>query len=354
MGIFDVFSNSDANNAAAAQTGAIEQGVSQLNNYYGQGSNALTTNYMQGLQPLLNNYNNSNAGVSQLMALLGISPPAGSSGNGAASGTAAPAASGAPAGTPVMGNDAASGNAAPGTSQGGAPATGMTSTAAANPTGTSGNIQATLANLPGYQFALNQGSQNVLRNQSATGQLNSGATNVDLTNYGQGLASQNYNNYVSQLQPFLGSSNANAAGISGLYSGLGNALNSNLTNQGNAALSANTAIGNAQAQADYANLAASGGLWGGLLSAGANAAGAYLKSDERAKEDIEPVGELFDGTNVYRYRYRGDRHHQIGVLAQEVEKSNPAAVKEFGGVKHVHYDRATNYAAELGRMLKAA
>jgi hypothetical protein len=125
--------------------------------------------------------------------------------------------------------------------------------------------------LPGYQFALNQGSQNVLRNQAATGQLNSGATNIDLQNLGQGLASQNYNNYVSQLQPFLGAAGNAASGIGGLYSGLGNQMNQSFGNQGNAAAGAQMGIGNANANADLAGLTASGNAIGALFG-GANLA----------------------------------------------------------------------------------
>lgn len=212
MGIFDIFSNKDAQDAAAAQTAAIEKGYSQLSDLYGQGSNALQTNYANALKPLTENFRTANAGVDQLAALLGLKPGSNMS-----------------------------------------------------------DVLNTLKSLPGYQFALDQGSQNVLRNQAATGQLNSGGTNIDLMNYGQGLASQNYNNYVSQLQPYLGMAQNTGGQIAGVNTGLGNALNTNLTNQGNAALSANTAIGNAQAQADYAKLAQSGAIWGGVTGLASSA-----------------------------------------------------------------------------------
>src|SRR5690606_26454218 len=77
-----------------------------------------------------------------------------------------------------------------------------------------------------------------------------------------------------------------------------------------------------------------------ILGLGATALGAFL-SDERLKEDIEPVGELYDGTTVYKYRMVGDPRTQIGVLAQEVETRTPEAVHEVGGVKMVNYDEAT-------------
>lgn len=69
----------------------------------------------------------------------------------------------------------------------------------------------------------------------------------------------------------------------------------------------------------------------------------FALSDERAKENIEPIGVLFDGQPVHSYNYKGDDKPQIGLLAQETERLNPDAhaVVEFDGLKHVHYGRAT-------------
>ena len=56
---------------------------------------------------------------------------------------------------------------------------------------------------PGYQFAYNQGLEAVNRTAAAKGNLGSGNRLYDLTKFGQGLASQTYNNTVSQLGNFL-------------------------------------------------------------------------------------------------------------------------------------------------------
>ena len=72
------------------------------------------------------------------------------------------------------------------------------------------------------------------------------------------------------------------------------------------------------------------------------------------KEDIEKVGELTDGQPVYKYRYIGDNVIQIGLMAQDVEKTRPDAVTEVGGYKAVDYGKATQYAADLSRFLEAA
>jgi hypothetical protein len=63
-------------------------------------------------------------------------------------------------------------------------------------------------------------------------------------------------------------------------------------------------------------------------------------SDARAKENIEEIGSLADGTPLHIYNYRGDDQPRVGVLAQEVEKTNPRAVVRtgIGDLKAVDYD----------------
>jgi hypothetical protein len=43
------------------------------------------------------------------------------------------------------------------------------------------------------------------------------------------------------------------------------------------------------------------------------------------------------GHPAYKFNYVGDSIPRRGVIAQEVEKTNPGAVAEFGGIKHVNY-----------------
>lgn len=56
-----------------------------------------------------------------------------------------------------------------------------------------------VSSTPGYQFAYNQGLEAVNRTAAAKGQLGSGNRLYDLTKFGQGLASQTYNDTVNQL-----------------------------------------------------------------------------------------------------------------------------------------------------------
>ena len=220
--------------------------------------------------------------------------------------------------------------------------------------GAAGNAAATAAftNNPGYQFQLQQGNNAITAADAASGKTASGNEALALANYNQGLAGTTYQNYVNNLQPYLGASNSAATGIAGVDTGLGNQLNASQTNLGNAIYGANTSIGNANANAALSGLNASANSLGALTGLGSSLLG--FLSDERAKDDIEKVGELYDGQNVYRYRYKGDPRHQIGLIAQEVEDREPAAILDFGGLKGVNYKSATSRAAELGRFLEAA
>lgn len=87
---------------------------------------------------------------------------------------------------------------------------------------------------------------------------------------------------------------------------------------------------------------------GGLLGA---ASLASKFSDERLKEDIAAVGMLNDGQPVYSYRYAGSPTTEIGLMAQDVEKTNPDAVGERAGFKTVDYRRATEKARHIGGLL---
>ena len=63
----------------------------------------------------------------------------------------------------------------------------------------------------------------------------------------------------------------------------------------------------------------------GLGSAAMQAAPFMMLSDERLKEDIEPIGELPGGGMAYEYSYKFDpsRTRHAGVMAQELERTDP-------------------------------
>ena len=80
--------------------------------------------------------------------------------------------------------------------------------------------------------------------------------------------------------------------------------------------------------------ASMGSLLGGL-------GGLFSLSDERAKDDMEKIGETDDGLGIFKFRYKGDAKTQIGLKAQEVQKKKPKAVaKGADGLLRVDYERA--------------
>lgn len=90
-----------------------------------------------------------------------------------------------------------------------------------------------------------------------------------------------------------------------------------------------------------------GGVGGGLGTLGAIAAPTSVAaevamlggmfSDRRLKSNIRRVGTHRLGIGIYSYDIGG--LHQIGVMADEVEKVRPDAVKEIAGYKFVAYGR---------------
>lgn len=97
---------------------------------------------------------------------------------------------------------------------------------------------------------------------------------------------------------------------------------------------------NAQVAARAQQQSALGGLFGSLGSIFAKL------SDERAKENIKPVGKTNDGQTVYSYNYKGDPKPQMGLIAQEVKKKHPDAVMK---------DKASGfYMVDYGKALKGS
>jgi hypothetical protein len=348
MGIFDIFTNKNAQDAANAQIAGINAGQTSATNAINTGSQDLTNYYTQALQPFLNNYNVGNAGQSALAAALGLNV------GGSPSGAVPTSTGGGPQPGAAFNPN---GPAPPGGGAGFAPPGSPNPSAAI-----AGPAAAAYASNPAYQFMLNQGNQNVLRNSAQTGTTASGATLNALQTQGQGLANQTYQQYVQNLMPFLGQSNTAASGIANVNTGLGSGLNQNQNNLANLNWNAATGIGNANANADLANNAADANIWkaigGGVSALAGSGIGNPIStlSDERLKEDIKPIGKLHDDQPIYSYRYIWDdpAMTRIGLMAQDVEKINPDAVTEIVGFKAVDYGKATSYASELARFLEAA
>jgi hypothetical protein len=215
MGILqDLFTNKDAQDAATAQNTAIQTGTGQATTSLASGLSGATSAYGAGLAPTTTNLAQDQAGQTAYGNATGA--------NGAAGNAAAVAAF----------------------QQG-----------------------------PGYQYALDQASQNAMRNQSATGALNSGATQADLSNLGTQAANQGWQQYITNLQPFVGASTTNAGTAASLGAGLGNLTNTNQTNLANLQYGSNVAQGNNQASADLASQAAAKNIFGAVGTGVSLAAG---------------------------------------------------------------------------------
>lgn len=124
---------------------------------------------------------------------------------------------------------------------------------------------------PGYQFAMDQGTQAALRGASAAGMLNSGNTLTALTGYGQGLANQEYGGWLDRLagqsQQGLQATTGQANGYSGLSSLYQNTADDRLGLLGSVT-QGRMGNNNQIAQGKEANASAANGLFTNLLSAG--------------------------------------------------------------------------------------
>lgn len=165
----------------------------------------------------------------------------------------------------------------------------------------------------GFNAAAEQGSRGITGNAAASGLLRSGSTARSLQNYGNQMQNQYYNNYLDRLfqQANLGFQAGN------LVSGAGNVSQSTGTS---------TSKGGS-----------SPGI-GGFLG---TALGGISLSDERAKTDIEKLGEFSNGLGIYSFRYKTDPSTKfVGVMAQEVKEIVPEALgPEMDGYMTVDYEK---------------
>lgn len=109
-------------------------------------------------------------------------------------------------------------------------------------------IQQTLANTPGYQFALSQGQTGIENQASLSGGVG-GNTLTALNKFNTGLADSTYQQQVGNIGQAVGVGQAAAAGQAQNVGNAANTIGSALINQGNtiAGIDANTAAGISQA-----------------------------------------------------------------------------------------------------------
>lgn len=206
MSLFDIFGDSNENQARQDQIKGLRQGQQEALKYLGQGQTALTGQYNQ--------------------ALGGFAPYASLFAKGA-----------------NLYGDALGLGGAQGTA----------------------NAQGAFHTSPGYQFQLGQGLEALDRTAASRGMLGSGNTSADTINYAQGVANQDYGNWLNRLQPYnsLGLQTAGAQG--GIHTGLGEQLLGIDTNRANLGWATNTGIGQANASYQMAKENSGNNLFGAIM-----------------------------------------------------------------------------------------
>lgn len=139
--------------------------------------------------------------------------------------------------------------------------------------GAEGNAAATGAFQagPGYQFQLDQGTQAALRGASAAGMLNSGNTLTALSQYGQGLANQEYGSWLDRLSGASSQGLQAAGGQATGYGGLANLYQGTAGDRlglESAISQGLMGVNNQVAQGREANAGAKSSLFGNLLGGG--------------------------------------------------------------------------------------
>lgn len=145
-------------------------------------------------------------------------------------------------------------------------------------------------NTPGYQFALQQGTQAIDENAAANGTLMTGKTGTALEQYGQNLAQNAYQQtYNNALNAYQTNANTLMGGANLGLSSTGQLEQGNLTTAGNTAnIDLTSAAAIEQEQLNYARAQAGGSLgsanaWSGMISGLQNAASMYGQSQNKTQ-----------------------------------------------------------------------
>lgn len=217
MGLFDIFSSSDGKEAAAnankARTTGLQQGFDQASGYLNKGLTGATEQYDKA-GALFDTWYKSGSDAETARAN-------------------------------ALGLNGAEGNAAA--------------------------VDAFQAG-PGYEFAVNSGLDAIDRRAASRGMLGSGNTNADSITFSQGLANQEWQQYLTNLGAVSGSGQTAASNQASQLDQLASTINNTNSNIGNLAWQKETGVGNSQAQMyqdQYAaEQAASANMWSAIFGVG--------------------------------------------------------------------------------------
>lgn len=129
------------------------------------------------------------------------------------------------------------------------------------------NPQAALENSPGYQFRLAQGQRALERSAAARGGSLSGAQLKSLQGYGQGMASQEYDNMFNRYSQMAGMGQNASTNLSNLYQQYGTNAANLQTGMGSQIGAYQANLGTGQANLDQARGSALANLYGGTYNA---------------------------------------------------------------------------------------
>lgn len=185
---------------------------------------------------------------------------------------------------------------------------------------------------PSYQYIQDQSNKALERSMAAQGVTLGGAGYGDinpqvasaLAEQNQNLASTEYNNAYNRYNTDQSNVFNMLMGTAGMGQGATSIMANAGTNYANASTDLNTSLASAQQQAAIAQ-ASEPSMFGSLLGAGAQVAGAYF-SDRRLKENVVYVGRE-NGHKIYESDYLDGSGRYRGVMAQDILISNPSAVK---------------------------
>lgn len=205
---------------------------------------------------------------------------------------------------------------------------------------------------PGYQFRLSEGQKAIDRSGAARGGSNSGAALKSLARFGQGLASEEYQNAYNRfngdrdrrfnrLSSLAGIGQTANSQVGAAGQGYGSRVSETMLGMGNAAASKYT--GDASRMNKFMDR-------GGELAM--QGAGAFF-SDERLKTNIERVSreDLADlklALKPYKFNYKNAEHGEgdwIGVMAQDLEKTKlgrTIVVTDESGHKQIDLKKAVS------------
>jgi len=176
---------------------------------------------------------------------------------------------------------------------------------------------------PDYQFGLDEGNRQIKNNLAAGGLRNSTAALRNASKFSQDYASTRYQDFLNNLFGLSSQGTQSIGNLGNIGAGISGASTtaSDQFGQAKAAKAAAPYMGAQNAIGEAGN---------GLMA---------LFSDEALKENLEPLGQE-NGHNIYKFNYKGSKGKYIGVVAQEVEKTNPEAVtKAKNGFRKVNYHK---------------